>query len=63
VFPLKVKLKGLYFEMIEVIEAEVQAVLNTFTEHDFQDAFKKWQKCWERYIRTGGDYFEGDGGQ
>jgi hypothetical protein len=23
-----------------VIEAELQAVLNTLTEHDFQDAFK-----------------------
>jgi hypothetical protein len=33
------------------------------TEYDFQDAFKKWQKRWERCIRTEGDYFEGDGGQ
>jgi hypothetical protein len=32
----------------EVIEAESQAVLNTLTEHDFQDAFKKRQKRWER---------------
>jgi hypothetical protein len=30
-----------------VIEAESQAVLNTHTEHNFQDAFKKWQKRWE----------------
>jgi hypothetical protein len=30
------------------IKAELQAVLNTLTEHDFQDAFKKGQKCWER---------------
>jgi hypothetical protein len=29
-------------------EAELQAVLNMFTEHDFQDAFKKWQKRWEQ---------------
>jgi hypothetical protein len=27
-----------------VIEAESQAVLNTLTEHDFQGAFKKWEK-------------------
>jgi hypothetical protein len=38
-------------------------VLNTLTEHDFQDALKKWQKCWEWYIRAEGDYFKGDGGQ
>jgi hypothetical protein len=25
----------------------LQAVLNTLTEHDFQDAFETWQKCWE----------------
>jgi hypothetical protein len=49
-----------------MIEAESQSVLNTLTEHDFQDAFKKWQKRWERRelcIRAEGDYFEGDGGQ
>jgi hypothetical protein len=44
-------------------EAELQAVLNTLTEHDFQDAFKKWQKHWEWCICAEGDYFEGDGGQ
>jgi hypothetical protein len=45
-----------------VIEAELQAVLNTLTEHDFQDAFKIWQQCWERCIHAEGDYFEGGGG-
>jgi hypothetical protein len=40
---LKIKLKGRHFETTEVIEAESQVVLNTLTEHDFQDAFKKWQ--------------------
>jgi hypothetical protein len=44
------KLKGRHFDTIEVIDAELQAVLNTLTEHDFQDAFKKWQKRWERCI-------------
>jgi hypothetical protein len=44
-FPqLKIKLKGRHFDTIEVIEAESQVVLNTLTEHDFQDAFKKWQR-------------------
>jgi hypothetical protein len=40
-FPrLKVKLKSHHVDTNEVIEAETQAVLNTLTEHDFQDAFK-----------------------
>jgi hypothetical protein len=41
-FPqLKIRLKGRHFDTIQVMEAESQAVLNTLTEHDFQDAFKK----------------------
>jgi hypothetical protein len=45
---MKIKLKGRHFDIIEIIEAESQAVLNTLIEHNFQDAFKKWQKHWER---------------
>jgi hypothetical protein len=60
---LKIKLKGCHFDTIEMIEAESQAVLKTLTEHDFQDAFKKWQRRWEWCIRAEGDYFEGGGGQ
>jgi hypothetical protein len=41
-FPrLKIKLESRHFDRIGVIEAESQAVLNTLTEHDFQNAFKK----------------------
>jgi hypothetical protein len=38
-------------------------VLNAHTEHDFQDAFAKWQKGWERCIRGEGYYFQSDGGK
>jgi hypothetical protein len=54
---LKTNLKGCHFDTIKVIEAESQAVLNTLTEHDFQDAFKQWQRRWERCIRAEWDYF------
>jgi hypothetical protein len=58
-FPqLKIKLKGRQSDRIEMIEAESQAVLNTLAEHDFQDAFKKWQRHWEQCISA-----EGDSGQ
>jgi hypothetical protein len=56
------KLKGRHFDTAEAMEAESQAVLNTLTEHGFQDAFRKWQKLWKRCKRMEGDYFEGDGG-
>jgi hypothetical protein len=38
---LKIKLKSRHFDTIEVMEAGSQTVLNTLTEHDFQDTFKK----------------------
>jgi hypothetical protein len=57
------KLKGDHFDTAEVIEAESQAALNSLTERDFQDAFKRWQKRCERCIRAEGDCFEDDGGQ
>jgi hypothetical protein len=63
-FPLeRIEPKYLHFDAIEVTEAESQAVLNTLTEHYFQDEFNKWQKCWKRCIREEGDYFYGEGGQ
>jgi hypothetical protein len=41
---LKIKVTGRHFDTLEVIEAESQAMLNTLTEQDSQDAFKKWLK-------------------
>jgi hypothetical protein len=57
------KLKDRHFDTIEVIEAEARAVLNTLTEHGFQDAFKRGQKPSERCICPERDYFERNGGQ
>jgi hypothetical protein len=63
-FPrLKIKLKGRHFYTIAVIVTESQALLNTLTEHDFQDEFKNWQKCWEPCIPAEGNCFQGDGGR
>jgi hypothetical protein len=42
-----------------MIEAKSREVMNTFTEREFQDAYKKWQKQWERCIRAEEGYFEG----
>jgi hypothetical protein len=38
---MKMKTKGCHFDTIEVIKAESQAVLNTLTDHYFQDTLKK----------------------
>jgi hypothetical protein len=44
---LKIKLKGCHFDTTEVNKAESQAVLNTRSNHDFQEA---GQKHWEQRI-------------
>jgi len=36
---------------------------NTLTEKDFQEAFQKWRRRWDRCLHSGGNYFEGDGGR
>jgi hypothetical protein len=51
---LKIKPKDCHSDTTELIEAGLQAVLNTLTEHDFPDAFKKWKKHWEWRIRAEG---------
>jgi hypothetical protein len=56
-------LKGSHFGTNEVIEAEPQAVLNTLTKDDFQNAFKNGRSACEQRIRSEGHYFENDGGQ
>jgi hypothetical protein len=51
---LKIKLKGRHFGRTEVIEAESQTMLNTLTEHDFQDAFKNGRRAGnDAYARKG----------
>jgi hypothetical protein len=62
VSPIEIKLKGRNYDTTEVSEAELQAVLNTLTEHDFRNAFKKMQKRFERFIRAEEDCLGGDGG-
>jgi hypothetical protein len=51
---LKIKLKGRHFDTTEGMEAESQAVLNTLTEHDFQDAFKMAEALGTVYKRGKG---------
>jgi hypothetical protein len=63
-FPkLKMKLIGHHFDTIEENEAELQAVLSTLADHEFQDAFKKRQNHWEQCTRAEGDSMRCDDGQ
>jgi hypothetical protein len=60
---MKLKLKGCRCDTIEEIQAESQRVLATLTEKDFQEAFQKWRRRWNRCQHAGVNYFEGDGGR
>jgi hypothetical protein len=55
---MKLKLQG-----CQKIQAELQGVLDTVTEKDFQEALKKWRKHWDRCLHAGGNHVEGDGGR
>jgi hypothetical protein len=46
-FP-KMKLKGCQFDTTEGIQAKSQTVLDILTENDFQEAFQKWRRQWDR---------------
>jgi hypothetical protein len=60
---MKMKLKGRRFDTIEEMQAESQRVLDAVTHKDFQEAFHKWRRRWDRCLHAGGNYIEGDGGR
>jgi hypothetical protein len=63
-FPkMKLNLKERMFDTTEENQTESQRVLDTLTEKDFQEAFQKWRRRWDRCLHAVGNYFEGDGGR
>jgi len=60
---MKLKLKGCRFDNNEEIKAESQRMLVIPIGKDFQEAFHKWRRRWDRCLHAGGNYFEGDGGR
>jgi hypothetical protein len=60
---MKLQLKGRRFGTIEKIQVESQAVLDTLTEKNFQEAFQKRRRWWGRCLHVGDNYFEVDGGR
>jgi hypothetical protein len=56
----KSTLKGRRFESIEEIEENSLTELRAIPEKSFQDCFQNWKKRWERWIKSGAEYFEGN---
>jgi hypothetical protein len=57
------KLKGRRIETVYEIQREMQAVLDSIKENDFDGAFEAWKNRWNRCIYSQGDDFEGDNSQ
>jgi len=56
----KSSLKGRLFQTVEEIEENSIRDLRAVPQNMFQDTFQKRKKCWERCIKSGGEYFEGE---
>jgi hypothetical protein len=62
-FPkMKLELQEHRFDITEEMQDKSQRVLDTLKEKDFQEAFQKWRRRWDRCLHAGGNYFEGDDG-
>ena len=59
-FCLFYKLRGCRYETIEEMKEVVMKVIDTLTQEDFDGAFQKLLKRYNKGIADGGDYFEGD---
>ena len=54
------KLRGCHYETIEEMKETVTKVIDTLRQEDFDGAFQKLLKRYNKCIAAGGDYFEGD---
>ena len=54
------KLRGCHYETIEEMKEAVTKVIDKLTQEDFHGAFQKLLERHNKFIVTGGDYFEGD---
>ena len=54
------KLIGCRYETIEEMTEAVMKVIDTLTQEEFHEAFKKLLERCYKCIAVGGDYFEGD---
>ena len=60
-FPkLNEKLRSCRYETIEEIKEAVTKVIDTLTQEDIHGALKKLLERYNKWISSGGDYFEGD---
>ena len=59
-FWLLPKLRGCRYETIEKMKEAVTKVIDTLTQEDFDEAFQKLLERSNKFIASGGDYFEGD---
>ena len=57
---VKILTKSRRFQRVEEMEENSIRDLRAIPQNTFQDAFQNWENRWARYIKSGGEYFEGD---
>jgi len=57
---LKFSLNVRRFQTVEELEENSIRDLRAIPQNTFKDAFQNWKRRWERCIKSGGEYFEGD---
>ena len=59
-FRLFPKLRGCRYETIEEMKEAATKIIDTLTQEDFHGAFQKLLERYNKCIKAGGDYFEGN---
>jgi len=58
-FPkVKMTMEGKRFELIQDIKAATTVQLKTLIKEDFQNCLRKWQKRWDKCVRSEGDSWQ-----
>ena len=57
---LKLPLKGRRFQTANEIKMNATRQLTVIPKKEFLDCFEKWKECWDKCVRSQGEYFEGD---
>ena len=57
---MKGQMKGERFANVSKVKKKTLEVFKNISTEEFQKCFQQWEKSWYKYIKSKGEYFEGD---
>jgi hypothetical protein len=57
---LKLLLKGRRFQTANEIKYKARRQPMAIPKKELSECFEKWKECWDKCVRSQGEYFEGD---